>query len=49
LNITIGEGNESMERERVKLWKERSSREGRRGRSGRARKQVRKSPLLFKK
>ena len=49
MNITVVEGNESMERERVKLWKERASREGRRGRSGTASKQVRKSPLLLKK
>lgn len=40
--MTIDERNKSMERERIKLWKERSSREGRRIRPGSPSKKVEK-------
>lgn len=47
MNRSIGDGDKYMERERIKLWKERSLKEGRKIRSGRAGKQVGKQPRLL--
>lgn len=47
LNMTTDEGNQSTERERIKLWEGRSSRAGRRMRPGSPSKKMEKALLPF--